>query len=192
MTYLNLLMRMMLLVQKTGVLKWEERCKSSGERWKQKLRIKSFLIEYFGTVHFSLVETGSSITAVQEETVFFEWVNAGRPDRTTKELFLFEWTEQERWSGYFLLKCSFFNRLEDNSRQKQFEKIVLQIKEHMEHHTMTLNITQKDNLIDVRQFHRRGDGNIGYGLYPYAEDEKGHWRDNLGVGLWIYRAIGLY
>ena len=36
----------------------------------QKLRIKSFLIEYFGTVHFSLVETGLSITAVQEETVF--------------------------------------------------------------------------------------------------------------------------
>ena len=55
----------------------------------QKIRIKSFLIEYFGTVHFSLVETGLSITAVQEETVFFEWVNAGRPDRTTKELFLF-------------------------------------------------------------------------------------------------------
>ncbi|GKS12432.1 hypothetical protein YDYSY3_34320 [Paenibacillus chitinolyticus] len=153
----------------------------------QKLRIKSFLIEYFGTVHFSLVETGSSITAVQEETVFFEWVNAGRPARTTKELFLFEWTEQERWSEYFLLKCSFFNRLEVNSRQKQFEKIVLQIKEHMEHPTLTLYITQKDNLIDVRQFHRRGDGNIGYGLYPYAEDEKGHWRDNLGVGLWIYR-----
>lgn len=38
---------------------------------------------------------------------------------------------------------------------------------------MSLYITQKDNLIDVRQFHRRGDGNIGYGLYPYAEDEKG-------------------
>jgi len=63
--------------------------------------------------------------------------------------------------------------LEDNSRQKQFEKIVLQIKEHMEHPTLSLYITQKDNLIDVRQFHRRGDGNIGYGLYPYAEDEKG-------------------
>ncbi|MFE4570867.1 hypothetical protein [Paenibacillus chitinolyticus] len=136
----------------------------------QKLRIKSFLIEYFGTVHFSIVETGSSITAVQEETVFFEWVHAGRPDRTTKELFLFEWTEQERWSGHFLLKCSFFNRLEDNSRQKQFEKIVLQIKEHMEHPTLTLDITQKDNLIDVRQFHRRGDGNIGYGLWIYRKD----------------------
>ncbi|WP_289137169.1 hypothetical protein [uncultured Brevibacillus sp.] len=153
----------------------------------QKLRIKSFLIEYFGTAHCTLVETGLSITAVQEETAFIEWVHADKPDRTTKELFLFEWTEQERWSGHFLLKCSFFNRLEDNSRQKQFEKIVLQVKEHMEHPTSTLCITQKDNLIEVRQFHSRGDGNIGYGLYPYAENEKGHWRDKLGAGLWIYR-----
>jgi len=32
----------------------------------QKLRIKSFLIDYFGTAHFFLVETGFSITAVQE------------------------------------------------------------------------------------------------------------------------------
>ena len=91
-------------------------------------------------------------------------VNVDRPDRTTKKLFLFEWTEEERRSGHFLLKGSFINRLEDNSRQKQFETIVLQIKEHMEHPTSTLCITQKDNLIDVRQFHRRGDGNIGYGL----------------------------
>lgn len=153
----------------------------------QKLRIKSFLIEYFGTAHFFLVETGSSITAVQEETAFFEWINAGRPDRTTKELFQFKWTEQERRGGHFLLKFSFFNRLEDNSRQKQFEKIVLQMKEHMGHPTLTVYITQKEKFIEVRQFHHRADGKIGYGLYPYAEDEKGHWRENLGVGLWIYR-----
>lgn len=116
----------------------------------QKLRIKSFLIEYFGTADFFLAETGFSITAVQEETAFFEWINAGRPDRATRDLFHFKWTERERRSGHFLLKCSLFNCL-------------------------------------VRQFHHRADGKIGYGLYPYAEDEKGHWRENPGVGLWIYR-----
>ncbi len=153
----------------------------------QKLRIKSFLIEYFGTAHFYLVETGLTITAIQEEKAFFEWVNAGRPDQTTKDLFLFEWTEEVSWSGHFLLNCSFYNRYEDNSRQKQFEKIVLQIKAHMEHPALTLHITKKENLIDIRQFHSRVNGNIGYSLSPYMKDEKGHWRLNLDVGLWIYR-----
>lgn len=153
----------------------------------QKLRIKSFLIDYFGTAHFFLVETGFSITAVQEEVAFFEWMNTGRPDRTTKELFLFEWAEQERWSGQFLLKCSFFNRLEDNSRRKQFERIVLQMKEHLGKPTLSLHIDQTGKYIDVRQFHHRADGEVGYGLLPYAEDEQGRWRENLGVGLWIYR-----
>ncbi|MCP3776649.1 hypothetical protein NLX71_25745 [Paenibacillus sp. MZ04-78.2] len=165
----------------------EMACTSYLTLHEQKRRIKSFLIAYFGTAHFFLVETGFSITAVQEETAFFEWINAGKPDRTTKELFLFQWTEQQKRSGHFLLKCSFYNRLEDNSRQKQFEKIVLQLKEHMGHPALTLHITQKEKIIEVRQFHHHGDGKIGYGLYPYAEDEKGHWRENLGVGLWIYR-----
>ncbi|PUA38984.1 hypothetical protein C8Z91_10930 [Paenibacillus elgii] len=153
----------------------------------QKLRIKSFLIEYFGTADFFLAETGFSITAVQEETAFFEWINAGRPDRATKDLFHFKWTERERRSGHFLLKCSFSNRLEDNNRQKQFEKIVLQMKERMQHPTSTLYINQNEKLIEVRQFHHRADGKIGYGLYPYAEDENGHRSENPGVGLWIYR-----
>lgn len=63
----------------------------------------------------------------------------------------------------------------------------MQMKEHMGHPILTVYITQKEKLIEVRQFHHRADGKIGYGLYPYAEDEKGHWRENLGVGLWIYR-----
>jgi hypothetical protein len=153
----------------------------------QKLRIKSFLIDYFGTTHFFLVETGFSITAVQEETALFEWINTGRPDRTTKELFLFEWAEQERWRGHFLLKCSFFNRLEDNSRRRQFEEIVVQMNEHMARPVVTLHIKQTGKFIDVQQFHHRADGKIGYHLLPYAEDEQGHWRENLGIGLWIYR-----
>lgn len=114
-------------------------------------------------------------------------MNTGRPDRTTKELFLFEWAEQERWSGQFLLKCSFFNRLEDNSRRKQFERIVLRMKEHLGKPTLSLHIDQTGKYIDVRQFHHRADGEVGYGLLPYAEDEQGRWRENLGVGLGIYR-----
>ncbi|NEW08674.1 hypothetical protein GK047_22005 [Paenibacillus sp. SYP-B3998] len=165
----------------------EVACTSYLTLHEQKLRIKSFLIDYFGIANFFLVETGFSITAVQEETAFFEWINSGRPDRTTQELFLFEWVEQERWSGHFLLKCSFFNRLEDNSRRKQFEKIVLQMKAYMAHPTLTLHIDERGKVIDVRQFHHRTDGKIGYALLPYAEDEQGRWRENLGASLWIYR-----
>ncbi|XOK64120.1 hypothetical protein ACJ7K1_13735 [Paenibacillus elgii] len=63
----------------------------------------------------------------------------------------------------------------------------MQMKEHMGHPILTVYITQKEKFIEVRQFHHRTDGKIGYGLYPYTEDEKGHWRENLTVGLWIYR-----
>ncbi|OAB38937.1 hypothetical protein PGLA_19405 [Paenibacillus glacialis] len=79
-----------------------------------------------------------------------EWINTGRPDRMTKELFLFEWAEQERWRGHFLLKCSFFNRLEDNSRWKKFEKIIVQMNEHMARPVVTLHIKQTGKSIDVQ------------------------------------------
>ncbi|KZE79972.1 hypothetical protein AV654_13265 [Paenibacillus elgii] len=62
------------------------------------------------------------------------------------------------------MNCSFLNRLEDNSRQKQFEKIVLQMKEHMQHSNSTLYISQKEKLTEVRQFHHRADDcNMGTG-----------------------------
>ncbi|MBB3068452.1 hypothetical protein FHS14_001428 [Paenibacillus baekrokdamisoli] len=56
------------------------------------------------------------------------------------------------------------------------------MKEHMGHPTLTLHIDQRGKFIDVRQFHHRADGKIGYHLFPYAEDEQGRWRENLGIG----------
>ncbi|WP_157259779.1 hypothetical protein [Paenibacillus sp. OSY-SE] len=100
------------------------------------------MIDYFGTAHFFLAETGFSITAVQEETVYLEWINTGR------------------------------------------QKIVVQMKEHMARLIVTLHIKQTGKYIDLRQFHHRADGKIGYHFLPYAEDGQGRWRENLGVGLW--------
>ncbi|NQX46110.1 hypothetical protein HQN87_12275 [Paenibacillus tritici] len=146
-------------------------------------------MDYFGTAHIFRAETGLSIIAAREEEVYFTWLQEGKPARSAKELFLLEWSEER--NGTFALKVSLLNGLAEDSRQRQFERIVASIHQHLSHPPAPFRITPKDGFILVQQVHQRSDGKIGYGFYPYAEDEQGRWRDQLSVGLWMYH-FGLF
>lgn len=152
--------------------------------YEQKRRIQSFLIDYFGTDRMFWIETSLSMIVTRDEVVYFTWLKEGKPDRAEQEMFVFEWREKRGES--LRLKASFLNRLTEDTRQRQFDSIVADIQRHLAEPVTSLRITPKDEIVIVEQFHRRGDGKIGYGLYPYAEDEQGRWRAQLGTSLWIY------
>ncbi|WP_239254748.1 hypothetical protein [Listeria ilorinensis] len=133
--------------------------------------IETFLKKRYGRGKYFSCQTDQQWFVAKNQAAFELWQL-----NQLAEIFIFELDEE--------ILFTFYDRFPDCRRNRQFERLVLELKECLNQPANPLRITEEKRHTAIEQFHFAADGPIGYFFEPYQEGT--NIQASAATCLWIY------